>query len=138
VELSAPCRGIVVWAMLREIGAEGMRARITRHNDMALHVAALARQHPHLELLLEPTLSICCFRYVDAEAVDLNRLNRQLHRRLVRENKNLPSTTLVNGKLALRPCFIGARATLEQADSLVADVLRIGAEVAREHSSPDR
>jgi hypothetical protein len=36
--------------------------------------------------------------------------------------------------LALRPCFIGARATLAQADSLVADVLRIGAEVARDLS----
>jgi aromatic-L-amino-acid decarboxylase len=132
VELSAPCRGIVVWAMIREIGVEGMRDRIRRHNDMALHVAQLARHHPNLELLLEPTLSICCFRYVSAGIQDLDRLNRQLHRRLVRENRNLPSTTQVNGKLALRPCFIGARATLAQADSLVEDVLRIGAELARD------
>jgi aromatic-L-amino-acid decarboxylase len=131
VELSAPCRGVVVWAMIREIGVEGMRARIKRHSDMARHVADIARSHPNLELLLEPTLSICCFRYVSADGVDLDRLNRQLHRRLVRETRNLPSTTQVNGKLALRPCFIGARATLAQADSLVEDVLRIGAEVAR-------
>jgi aromatic-L-amino-acid decarboxylase len=130
VELSAPCRGVVVWAMIREIGVEGMRARIKRHSDMARHVADIARSHPNLELLLEPTLSICCFRYVSADGVDLDRLNRQLHRRLVRETRNLPSTTQVNGKLALRPCFIGARATLAQADSLVEDVLRIGAEVA--------
>jgi aromatic-L-amino-acid decarboxylase len=131
VELSAPCRGVVVWAMIREIGVEGMRARIKRHNDMARHIADIARSHPNLELLVEPTLSICCFRYVSADVVDLDRLNRQLHRRLVRETRNLPSTTQVNGKLALRPCFIGARATLAQADSLVEDVLRIGAEVAR-------
>lgn len=132
VELSAPCRGVVVWAMIREIGVDGMRARIRRHNDMAQRVAALAREHPNLELLAEPTLSICCFRYVCPEVEDLNRLNRQLHRRLVRENRNLPSTTQVNGKLALRPCFIGARATMAQADSLVEDVLRIGAQLARE------
>ena len=131
VELSAPCRGVVVWAMIREIGVEGLRARIKRHNDLAQHVATMARQHPNLELLAEPTLSICCFRYVCA-GVDPDRLNRQLHRRLVRENRNIPSTTQVHGQLALRPCFIGARTTLAQADSLVADVLRIGAEVARE------
>jgi aromatic-L-amino-acid decarboxylase len=133
VELSAPCRGVVVWAMIREIGVAGLRARIRRHNDMAQHIAAVAREHPNLELLMEPTLSICCFRYV-GPGIDLDRLNRQLHRRMVRENRNIPSTTQVNGKLALRPCFIGARATLAQADSLVADVLRIGAEVARDLS----
>jgi aromatic-L-amino-acid/L-tryptophan decarboxylase len=133
VELSAPCRGVVVWAMIREIGVAGLRARIRRHNDMAQHIAAVAREHRNLELLMEPTLSICCFRYV-GPGIDLDRLNRQLHRRMVRENRNIPSTTQVNGKLALRPCFIGARATLAQADSLVADVLRIGAEVARDLS----
>jgi aromatic-L-amino-acid decarboxylase len=116
--------------MIREIGVDGLRARVKRHNDMAQSLAAMARSHPNLELLAEPTLSICCFRYVSA-GVDLNRLNRQLHRRLVRENRNIPSTTQVDGKLALRPCFIGARATLLQVNSLVADVLRIGAEVAR-------
>ena len=119
--------------MIREIGVDGLRARIKRHNDMARQVADRAREHPNLELLLEPTLSICCFRYVCA-GVDPDRLNRQLHRRLLRENRNLPSTTQVNGHLALRPCFIGARATFAQADSLVADVLRIGAEVAAELS----
>ena len=131
VELSAPCRGVVVWALIREIGVEGMRERIRRHNDMATRIADVARQHPNLELLLEPTLSICCFRYVADGVTDLDRLNRQLHRRLVRENRNIPSTTKVKGKLALRPCFVGARATLEHADSLVEDVLRIGAELAR-------
>lgn len=137
VELSAPCRGVVVWAMIREIGVDGLRARIRRHNDMAQHIADVARQHPNLELLTEPTLSICCFRYV-CPGVDLDRLNRQLHRRLVRESRVLPSTTQVDGKLALRPCFIGARATFAEADELVADVLRIGGEIALLHAHPSR
>ena len=132
VELSAPCRGVVVWALIREIGVDGMRARIRRHNDMAELIAEAARQHPNLELLLEPTLSICCFRYVAPEVADLDRLNRQLHRRLVRENRNIPSTTVFDGKLALRPCFVGARSNLAHAQSLIEDVLRIGAELAHE------
>lgn len=132
VELSAPSRGVVVWALIREIGVEGMRRRIRRHNDMARYIADVARQHPNLELLLEPTLSICCFRYVTPEVANLDSLNRQLHRRLVRENRNIPSTTQFNGKLALRPCFVGARSNLSHAQSLVEDVLRIGAELTRE------
>ncbi len=130
VELSAPSRGVVVWALLREIGVAGMTDRIRRHNDMASWIAQVAREHPHLELLLEPTLSICCFRYVAPGVADLDTLNQRLHRRLTRENRNMPSTTVVNGHLALRPCFVGARSTQVQAEDLVADVLRIGAELA--------
>lgn len=132
VELSAPSRGVVVWALIREIGVEGLAQRIRRHNDMANLVAQAARTHPDLQLLQEPTLSICCFRYVAPGVADLDLLNQRLHRRLTRENRNMPSTTRVAGQLALRPCFVGARSSLAHAQSLVDDVLRIGAELAGE------
>jgi aromatic-L-amino-acid decarboxylase len=130
VELSAPSRGVVVWALLREIGRAGITARIKRHNDMAAYVAQVAREHPNLELLQEPSLSICCFRYVAPQVKNLDLLNQRLHRRLIRENQSMPSTTRVNGQLALRPCFIGARSELSHARALLADVLRIGGELS--------
>jgi aromatic-L-amino-acid/L-tryptophan decarboxylase len=133
VELSAPCRGVVVWAMIREIGVEGMRERVKRHNDIARYIAQYAHEHPNLEVLIEPTLSICCFRYVAPDIVDFDQLNQVLHRRLVRENEYMPSTTRVNGQLALRPCYIGARHDQEQAEALLAAVLRIGNELVTEH-----
>jgi aromatic-L-amino-acid decarboxylase len=132
VELSAPCRGVAVWALIREIGVEGMRERIKRHNDMAREIADFARQHANLELLLEPTLSVCCFRYVSAQVDDLDGFNQKLLRQLVRENEYLPSTTRVQGKLAIRPCFIGARAENSQVDGLLQSVLRIGDALAAE------
>jgi len=131
-ELSSPCRGVAVWALIREIGVSGMRDRILRHNDMARELAELCRQHENLELLLEPTLSVCCFRYKSAMVSDLDRLNQNLFRRLVRENEFIPSTTRVNGQLAIRPCFLGARAEADQVDGLVQAVLRIGAELVAE------
>jgi aromatic-L-amino-acid/L-tryptophan decarboxylase len=134
VELSAPSRGVVVWSLIREIGVDGIAERIRRHNDMAAYVSKEARSHPNLELLLEPTLSICCFRYVAPDIDDLDGLNQQLHRRLMRANRNMPSTTRVNGRLALRPCFVGARSEMGHARELVADVLRIGAELVRERA----
>jgi aromatic-L-amino-acid decarboxylase len=127
VELSSPPRGVVVWAMLKEIGAAGLRDRIVRHNRMAARVAERVHEHRNLELLQEPTLSICCFRYVAPGIADLNAFNRALHQRLLAGNVHLPSTTLVHGALAIRPCFIGARTSFEYADGLVDEVLRIGA-----------
>jgi len=131
VELSAPCRGVVVWAMLKEIGVTGMRERIKRHNDMARRLAQIATEHPSLELLLQPSLSICCFRYVSDAVNDLDKLNQQLHRQLVRENTYMPSTTRIEGKLALRPCFVGARSEQDQVDGLIDAVLRIGNKLAQ-------
>ena len=130
VELSSPCRGVVVWALIREIGVDGIRQRIKRHNQMARRLSEAANAHPKLEVLSEPTLSICCFRYVPAStATDIDTFNQRLYRRLIRENEYMPSTTRVKGSLALRPCYIGARAELAQVDALLDAVLRIGNEL---------
>lgn len=132
VELSAPPRGVAVWAMLKEIGVEGMRERVMRHNDMAQRIAKRARADERLELVLEPSLSICCFRYVSPSIDDLNTFNQRIHRRLVRGNQFIPSTTKVDGVLAIRPCFVGARSVPGQDDSLVDEVLRLGDELVAE------
>lgn len=132
VELSAPCRGVVVWALIREIGVEGIRQRIQRHNQMARLVSEYANAHPKLEVLSEPTLSICCFRYIPSHIADIDLFNQRLHRRLVRENEYMPSTTRVRGKLALRPCYIGARTNQSHVDALLESVLRIGKDLETE------
>ncbi len=132
VELSAPSRGVVVWAMLKEIGVEGMRNRVVRHNDMARYLSDFCHQHNHLEVLCEPTLSICCFRYRDENINDLDQLNQRIHRRLIRENKFMPSTTRVNGQLAIRPCYVGARSEQKHAEGMLQSILRIGEQLVQE------
>jgi glutamate/tyrosine decarboxylase-like PLP-dependent enzyme len=135
VELSAPSRGAVVWALIREIGKSGLKDRICRHNAMARQVAEQVRLHPNLELVLEPTLSICCFRYVSDQWEDLNELNRRIHRQLVKSGKNIPSTTLFDGTLAIRPCFVGARTDWHHARELVDEVIEIGAQLLAKNST---
>ncbi len=135
VELSAPSRGAVVWALLREIGREGLAERVCRHNTMARRVALRAAAHPELELVQPPTLSICCFRYVGGATDDLNALNQRIHRELVHRGRNMPSTTVINGALTIRPCFIGARATMAHADALVDEVIEIGRALAARHAT---
>jgi aromatic-L-amino-acid decarboxylase len=96
---------------------------------MARELAARVEAEANLELLRNPTLSICCFRYVDHEVDDMDALNRAIHRQLIHNRRNMPSTTQINGKLAIRPCFIGARAGRERVDELLDEVCAIGAQL---------
>ncbi|HEV8228709.1 MAG TPA: aminotransferase class I/II-fold pyridoxal phosphate-dependent enzyme [Candidatus Limnocylindria bacterium] len=132
VEQSAQSRGVTVWAALAEIGRDGMRDRVRRHNDFARHVERRARADDRLEVLAPATLSICCFRYRGSGLPDtvLDRLNAEIARRLRAETRSVPSTTLVGGRYAIRPCFINPRTTLADVDALVDNVRRIGDEVA--------
>lgn len=135
IEQSARSRGVTVWAALHEMGAEGMRARVTRHNSYARHLAQLVQSSPDLELLAPVTLSICCFRYVPADlqtgtdnSKTLNSLNREILRRLHREHHHIPSSTEINGQFAIRPCYINPRTTSSDVAGLASAVERIGAE----------
>ena len=128
LDQSAPSRGVAVWAVLLEIGAEGVRDRVRRHLDYARRIADRARTDERLEVLSEPVLSICCFRYVapGLDDANLNRLNATLARRLRSETPYVPSTTVVRGRFAIRPCFINPRTTQADVDGLVDAVRRIG------------
>jgi aromatic-L-amino-acid decarboxylase len=131
VELSAPPRGVQVWAILRELGRSGVRARIVADNDLARQVQEYAEQDPDLEVLCPAVLSICCFRYRgrDRAQRDLDAVNRMIIRRLLRETPFVISSTEVDGAYALRPCFINARTTPEQVADFLATVVRLGDEI---------
>lgn len=128
LDQSAPSRGVMVWAILREIGAEGMRARVRRHNAYARQLAELARADDRLEVLAEPTLSICCIRYrrPGVDDPELDALNVEIARLLRAETPFVPSTTRVHGRLAIRPCYINPRTTLAEVDGLARAVRAIG------------
>lgn len=130
VELSSPARGVVVWSILRELGRNGMTQRVKRDLDFARQLADKVRGHDHLELLAEPVLSICCFRYRRDGGLELDALNEQVHRRLLRETPYLPSATVVNGSFGLRPCFINPRTSSHDVDGLVDAVVRLGEELS--------
>ena len=131
VELSAPPRGVQVWAILREIGVKGLRQRVVDDNDFARQVAARAHADPRLEVLAEPVLSICGFRYrTDAER-DWDAVNRSILRRLARETEFVVSSTVIDGRFMLRPCFINARTSPTDVDRFVDTVLRFGDELVR-------
>ncbi len=126
LEHSAPSRGVVVWAALRELGRGGLAARIARHLDCARLVAERVRATDGLELLAEPVLSIACFRSRPAgekRSGALDQHNEEVARVVRGRGAVVLSTTRVGGKLALRPCFLGARTGLTEAELVVDEVL---------------
>ena len=134
VDFSTPARGLPVWAILREMGADGVRDRIVRHDDCARRVAERVRATPDLELLSEPMLSIACFRFHPAgrdDEADLDDLNQAILDRTRVRGRVVTSTTRVDGRLALRPCFINPRSTLADADALVDEVLAAAQDLTR-------
>ena len=138
IEQSAPSRGVMVWAILKEIGVEGVRARICRHNSYARYLAERVQNSPNLELMASVTLSICCFRYVpsalhnrtDGEATEaLNRLNRALLSKVRARGRCVPSATTIRSAFVIRACYINPRTSLSDVDELVDEVELCGAEL---------
>ncbi len=129
VDFSTPARGVAVWAILREIGSDGIKERIVRHNDCARLVAHSARNHAELELLAEPVLSICCFRYRPVGWNDeskLDALNEAILLGIRARGRTVTSSTRVGGRFAIRPCFINPRSNSADAEALVHEVLAVG------------
>ncbi len=128
VAQSAPSRGVMVWAILKEIGAQGMRDRVSRHNSYARHISMRIQQKDRLEQVGCVELSICCFRYVSPglDETALDELNEAIAEKLREESLYVPSTTRVNGKLVIRPCFINSRTTIKEVDGLIDKVCSLG------------
>jgi aromatic-L-amino-acid decarboxylase len=121
----------MVWAILRELGVAGMRQRVITDNSFARHVAQRAHADPRLEVLAEPVLSICGFRYRVEPPNQANPVNNQILRRLARETPVVVSSTVIDDQFMLRPCFINARTTIDDVDMFVDAVIRFGDELTR-------
>lgn len=126
IELSAPARGVLVWAVLKEVGRAGIARRVERHVALARYLAEQARSHPRLDLLCEPDLSIVCYRYVPPDGFDTEKVNGQILELLRRETSTVASSTVVAGMLCLRPCFINPRTSRAEVDALVANTVALG------------
>jgi hypothetical protein len=119
---------------------KGRLRLVATEEDAAAEASLLDRARARLagcgpvETLTRPELSIACVRYVpEGGATDpggLDALNARIHRRLVRETPYLPSTTVVAGAFAIRPCFINPRTTWELVREFVVALVRLGDEEA--------
>jgi glutamate/tyrosine decarboxylase-like PLP-dependent enzyme len=137
-ELSRGFRALGVWFTMKTFGLD-------RFGELIAHQCAQARAFgeriaatPPLELLTPVSLNIVCFRYVPPrtagapDEVDERRfdeLNARLAIELQERGLAVPSTTRVDGKLALRMNVMNHRTTQADLDDVLAAVLAVGDEL---------
>ena len=67
-------RSLKLWFVMRRFGADGMRDHVRRGVDLANHFAELIRRENILELYVEPSLSLVCFRWAGRGEEDQQKL----------------------------------------------------------------
>jgi glutamate/tyrosine decarboxylase-like PLP-dependent enzyme len=125
-DLSREFRALKVWFTLRAYGADGIGRVVETGCDVAQHLAARVLREPSLELLAPVALNIVCFRVAQG-AEDLNQFNKDLVADIQEAGIAAPSTTTINGKLAIRAGVFNHRSTREDADALVDGILAVAA-----------
>jgi glutamate/tyrosine decarboxylase-like PLP-dependent enzyme len=135
-DLSRGFRALKVWMTLSVYGADRIGAIAQQTCDLAASLAGRVDREKALRRLAPVALNIVCFRFVAAEG-DLDRLNAEIVADLHEAGIAAPSTTTVNGVLAIRAAIVNHRTTETDIAILVDAVLKIGhARVAAEKERP--
>jgi aromatic-L-amino-acid/L-tryptophan decarboxylase len=104
LQLGRRFRSLKLWFVLRHLGANGIRARLRGHIELAQIFASWVENDPDWEVLAPHPLSVVCFRYApkarDAAAFD--ELNAKLLDAVNATGKLFISHTKIGGTYALR------------------------------------
>ena len=132
LELSRRFRALKLWLSLRYHGLAKFREAIRNDLENAQRLIALIAAEPELEVLAPALLSAVCFRYVSQAGSSLgsDELNQTILQRTVRRGKVFLSNATIQGKFALRACFVNHRTTPQDVEQIVAEVLAVGRELA--------
>src|SRR5581483_9233963 len=122
-DLSRGFRALKTWFTLKVHGTDALGAAISATCALARYLESRVRTRPELELLAPAQLNIVCFRY---RAPDADALNAALVADLHESGVAAPSTTTIDGKLAIRAAIVNHRTEARDIDSLIDAVLRLG------------
>jgi aromatic-L-amino-acid/L-tryptophan decarboxylase len=126
-DLSRGFKALKTWFTLKAFGTERLGAMIERTCALARYLEAKVLSEPRLELLAPAQLNIVCFRY---RAEDADRVNSEIVADIHESGIAAPSTTTLDGKLAIRAAIVNHRTDTIDLDALVAAVLEFGAKRA--------
>ncbi|WP_226583606.1 pyridoxal phosphate-dependent decarboxylase family protein [Acuticoccus sediminis] len=122
VELSRRFRALKLWMSLQYHGRRAFQDAIRRDLDHAERLAAKIVETPELELLNTPVLSAVCFRHRHAQ-------NDVLLQRLIKRGRVYLSNATIDGRFALRACFVNHRTSQDDVAVIVSEVLAAARDV---------
>jgi aromatic-L-amino-acid/L-tryptophan decarboxylase len=124
-DLSRGFRALKTWFTLKTYGTDRLGAMIGRTCALAGYLEARIQAEPRLELLAPVQLNIVCFRY---RAADANEVNRNIVIDIQESGIAAPSTTILDGQLAIRAAIVNHRTDSCDIDALISAVLEFGAQ----------
>jgi aromatic-L-amino-acid decarboxylase len=122
-DLSRGFRALKTWFTLKVYGLEALGQMIARTCELARYLEQRVKQSNELELLAPVSLNIVCFRY---RCQDADRVNARIVVDLQEAGVAAPSTTRINGEMAIRAAITNHRTQRSDVDALVEATLAIG------------
>jgi aromatic-L-amino-acid/L-tryptophan decarboxylase len=129
MQLSRGFRALKVWMSFKAHGARALGRLVEQNVSQARYLRDRIAATPELELLAPVPLNVVCFRFVvpGADGATLNRVNQEILVRVQESGLAVPSSTVLNGRFALRVAITNHRSRREDFDMLVDGVLAAGA-----------
>jgi glutamate/tyrosine decarboxylase-like PLP-dependent enzyme len=127
-DLSRGFRALKTWFTLKTYGTAKLGAVISRTCALAGYLEARISAEPRLELMAPVQLNIVCFRY---RATESCKVNREIVADIHESGIAAPSTTVLDGQLAIRAAIVNHRTDIQDVDALISAVLEFGAQRAR-------
>jgi len=114
IQLGRRFRALKLWFVLRSYGVEGIQAMVREHIRLAQLFKEWVEAHDLFEVMAPVPLSLVCFRLNNGRPEDeLDRLNRDLLKRLNQTGRLLLTQTSLKGKYVIRMA-IDSHTTREQ------------------------
>jgi L-2,4-diaminobutyrate decarboxylase len=113
--LSRRARGLPFWFSLATYGTDAYRDAVETTLDVARGAAELIRQAPHLELIMEPELSVVLFRRTGWQPHDYASWSN----RLLSDGTAFVVPTTWAGQTVLRICVVNPQTTIADIELLV-------------------
>src|SRR4029079_14497793 len=123
IDLSRGFSALKVWFTIKTFGAKRLGQMIDRSCQIAQHLRKRIESSAELELLAPVPLNIVCFRHRGSYP---NELNANLVVDLQRSGIAAPSTTLINGNVAIRAAIVNHRTETRDVDNLIDATLKFG------------
>ena len=130
IELSRGNKALKTWFVIKEQGAKKFRTLFRQNVYQAQYLKNRINEKDQLEILAPVNLNIVCFRFIEKLSDNqLNWLNKQILMELQESGVALPSSTVLNGKYALRVSITNHRSKREDFDLLIKKVISLGNDI---------
>lgn len=121
-ELSKHFRGLRMWIPLKLHGVQRFRDALEEKQLLAKYLWDKMNSMSEIEVGPEPQLSIFMFRW-NPKKDDVNELNKELHKSILKDGRFFLSTTEVDGKFYFRVAILSVRTHVEEVNELLDVIL---------------